>query len=336
MLKSSLLALTLAASSLMATDLGESKLISHMPRGFFCHQSLVVNDKLYVLGGHGSGKRLPTVCFSVVSADGTLSAWKNTSPLPEGDTGTLGHATAAYNNVIYNLGGTFKDTDKKWKTTSAVVYGKVGPDGKIAEWMRTSSLPAPQRYGMAVAAKGFLYFLGGEKNRLVYVAKIQEDGALGPWQTTSNLISPRCKANVFHYNGFLYLVGGEVIYRKYSEMVFRAKINEDGTLGGWRRTEPMPEKLAAFGAAMVGNNVFTFGGTPQTPAVYTTSIDSEGHFTTWRKLAPLPIEDGVTSLQAAASGKHIYVSGGLVIRPKPKGNTVCRQVYKYDMVESTK
>jgi N-acetylneuraminic acid mutarotase len=334
MLKALILILGLASLPLCSAELGKVELASIMPRRFFCHQSVVLKDKLYVIGGHGSGRRIDDVWFSKISADGQLSPWQKTTPLPPGKFGTLGHSVTVYKGFIYNLGGTYKDeADKgKWKPTNTVVFGKAGDDGNIAEWKETSPLPEAQKYGSAVAGEGYLYYISGEKSRQVYFAKIKDNGELEAWKVTRNLISPRRGAKAFYYDGYLYIIGGEIIYRKYSDIVFRAKVNEDGSISKWRRSEPLPEKLAGFGAVLAGKNVFTFGGAPQTSVIYGSSLDKEDHFEEWRKLGSLPVLGGVSSLQAANYGDYIFVIGGITIGPP---NMVYNTVLRYKIIEKT-
>ena len=182
----------LLPKTILAAELSKAELVSPMPRGFFVHQSVVVKDYLYIIGGHGSGKRLADVYFSKISTDGKLSPWQKTTPLPEGKTGTMAHSATIYKDYIYCLAGTYKDfSDKKWKPTSTVVFAKVNDDGTITEWQEAPPVPEAQSYGMAVTGNGYIYFLSGHKSRQVYFAKIKKNGSLGKWQTTQNLISPR-------------------------------------------------------------------------------------------------------------------------------------------------
>lgn len=326
-----LLFFMLLHGKLMSAELTKAEIVSIMPRGLFVHQSVVVRNYLYVMGGHGSGRRLPDVYFSRISSDGKLSTWKKTIPLPEGKNGTMAHSVAVYKNFIYSIAGTYKDPqDKKWKATGNVVFTKVNEDGTVTEWKETSPLPEPQSYGMAVAgSNNCIYYLSGYKSRQVYFARIQEDGSLSKWKVTRNLISPRCRSKAFFYHDYLYVLGGEIIYKKYSEIVFRTKVNPDGSVGKWRRTEPLPEKVASFGAVRSGKDIFIFGGAPQTSKVFTTTIDNEDHFSDWKQLQSLPIEEGVSSLQAATYRDYIYVTGGITMG---QSNKVHKTVIRYKII----
>jgi hypothetical protein len=72
---------------------------------------------------------------------------------------------------------------------------------------------------------------------------------LGPWQATSSLTVPRLSHAAVAHNGYLYVLGGSDGVDNWIDHVEYAPVHEDGTLGEWAVTTPMPypaRKLEAF------------------------------------------------------------------------------------------
>ena len=81
------LALFGAGGVLTADTLGKLKKLPvyrRLPRPYFCHGMVSVGDYIYVIGGHGSGKRLPDVYYAKAAADGMIGAWRKGPALPPG------------------------------------------------------------------------------------------------------------------------------------------------------------------------------------------------------------------------------------------------------------
>ncbi len=65
-------------------------------------EAFVLNDHLYIAGGHSGGGRLTSVEMSRIRPDGHLTAWRETAPLP---VARSAYAVATYGRHVYALGG---------------------------------------------------------------------------------------------------------------------------------------------------------------------------------------------------------------------------------------
>ena len=311
-----------------AAELGPAEPARSMPRGFFIHQSVVVENRVYVLGGGGG----PHVCFTTVAADGSLAPWQATTPIPEG-LGVNYATVVAHGRCLYLLGGGGRDPQTGRDTTFAdVAIARVRDDGTLGAWEKTAPLPEPRRGGAAVVAEGFVYYVGGEYQRRVFYAPIEPSGLLGEWRETQRLISNRTSLRVFAWNRRLYAVGGAILIDRDADTVFRTSISPDGSLGKWGRTTPLPTGLAGYGGVQVGREFFLFGGRPTRASVYTTRVEDDGHLAPWRTLPDLPF--AASTVQAVLVRDAVYLTGGMIPNPDGYTATVLDTVYRVPVRQS--
>lgn len=183
------------------------------------HDSVVVNNKLYSVGGFNGDVTLRSVYYASIFANGSLSSWQSGPPLP---TPLRRHSIAAYNNVIYVVGG-FDSTELNsdgreinGEAKDLVYYAQVNADGTIGAWQTGPSLPAATFYHQLVVHDGRLVALAGRDNdaefNQVYSANINTNGSLDSWQPEPALPNPqnRFAAVSVEKNGsdYIYVIGG--------------------------------------------------------------------------------------------------------------------------------
>jgi hypothetical protein len=187
--------------------LGSFDHIANYPHPLDLHQAVIVQNRLYVIGGWTGEAPVQTVYTSEISENG-LSPWVVTQPLPQP---LYRMAAATAGDVIYITGG-FGPTTAQ----AGVYYTRVQPDGTLAPWQSTTPLPTPMDYHATVVHDGRLLLLGGRNEDIaqqqVYAAPIQLDGTLGLWLPELALPEPlyRFAAASVTRNGsdMVYLFGG--------------------------------------------------------------------------------------------------------------------------------
>ena len=307
-------------------DLGPCEPATSLNGGAFNHQCMVINNVIYDVeqGGY--------VAYSKVEENGDLSTWKKSrNPFPSG-MGDKYFSAAAYRDCIYVIGGIYSDKlTGNGQQSAMVIMSRVLPDGSLEPWVKTQSLPEPRMGGAAVAANGFIYYVGGENQRKVFFSKVNEGGDLAEWSEAHPLPSNRGFMQIFSSNNYLYVVGGLVMHQRPVDTVFRTQIKKDGSIEKWRRTETLPGPRSTYAGVLVNKDIFVFGGydgTSQTSTAVATKIEADDHFAEWHELHHLPIE--ATALQAVYARKWIYLIGGITI--KEEGNTVWNTVWRYLLV----
>ena len=284
--------------------LGPWREVAHLPVGRFIHETRVVGDHLVVLGGSTGAREAADVFVAPIKPDGTLGAWKATTPLP---LPTNYPAAAVHARTIYVLSG----ATKGHKLHNRVYAGTLGSDGRIERWQTTALLPEDCRSGGAGVAWGtHVYYVGGFYRRQVYRAPVQPDGLLGPWVTDQHLLSPRMGFGVVAHKGSLYAVAGAKTIHDPTDTVYRTRVGPDGSLGRWQRTTPLPKPNTGFGTVLVDDRIVVLGGTGYRNDTYTARIQADGRLGQWRADRPLPVHVALAS--AAAHKGRVYHVGGWV------------------------
>ncbi|MCB0159241.1 MAG: DUF11 domain-containing protein, partial [Caldilineaceae bacterium] len=169
--------------------LGDWFLISTLPKPINLHQSVIVGDYIYVLGGYigpsEGGVATNEVYYSRISGNG-LTAWQPTTALPAA---IFRHSAVATDDTIYVIGGYSPDTDGAPLNT--VYAASVNGDGTLGAWRQIRALPENRFYHQSVIHDGRLFVIGGETGanelRSVISAAINGDGSLDAWRDETPL-----------------------------------------------------------------------------------------------------------------------------------------------------
>ena len=115
-------------------------------------QIIVINNRVYLLGGNINGIPLSTVYTTTINTDGTLGTWIIDIPLPR----AVAHSQAIVtNNRVYLLGG--------WNGnyTSVVYTAPINPDSTLGTWTIDTPLPITIAHSQAIVTNSRVYLLGG-------------------------------------------------------------------------------------------------------------------------------------------------------------------------------
>jgi N-acetylneuraminic acid mutarotase len=238
--------------------------------------SFSYDNYVYSIGGDASGSATSTVLYAPTNSSGTIGAWTNTTPLPQG---RLYHSVFSYGGRVYSVGG----YNSSWNLTSDVFYAPINSSGTIDAWATTTPLPNISAYGSSFAFNGRAYLVGGYadyyRTSTVLYAPINSSGTIGAWTTTTPLPSAIYHHSSFVYNDRVYVAGGRVDSNDSTSTVFYAQINGDGTIGPWNTTAYLPNKLHNHSAFSYGNYAYVVGGTTST--VLSARINPDGSISYW-------------------------------------------------------
>lgn len=289
-------------------DLGPWSATTPLTLARWGHTSVALNGYVYAISGvNQAGMYLTDVSYARPNADGSITRWDPTTPLP---TGRQLFGAATWNGRIYVTGG-----DAGF--LNDVVVSTANPDGTLGPWT-TAGTFTTARYGHATAAyNGFLYVYAGANSADVKLADVQfaaikPDGTLGPFAATTPLTTARYVLGGVAQNGFLYAVGGATgMFGPWVGEVNAAPINADGTLGAWVNTTALATPrgyhatLAYNGWLMIGGG---FGGPGFLSDVAQAPLNADGTIGSW---VTVPSFSGARAYQSAAgvNGK-VYLIGG--------------------------
>ncbi|MEK7382771.1 MAG: fibronectin type III domain-containing protein, partial [Elusimicrobiota bacterium] len=228
------------------------------------------------------------------------AAWRATEPMPAGYFFTK---SVAGNGYLYKIGGL---GDKGICGTQDVLFARLNVDGTVGPWAATTSLPGMGTTVQTVTCGGIDYQLSDIITGWGYEA-VYSSGT------------------VFIFGGNLWNFGsfsdGSKIH--FSNAVFFAKANADGTLGAWQRGPDLPAPAFFAAAAEYDGIIYLSGGRDDSGTsfvrrdVYFSRLNADGSPGAWQVSAS-PLPGGLWLHGSEAAAGRLYVSGGVTYDPFPR------------------
>ena len=284
-----------------------------MLEGRFLHGSIVLGNRLYVLGGAGEPyELLDHTEFATVGPSG-VSSWTETTPLPAG----MSRPAAATGDGFFYVAGGYTGT----QFLDTVYYATHGASGHIGTWVQTTDLPLSVISARLAADDGYLYLCGGWVGGNIripdcYYSEIQIDGSLGAWNSTEPLPDERYAFGFVALDGFVYAIGGQAQGDVASDNSWYSEIQADGSLGPWQTADPLPMGLSNLFSVEAEGFLYALPARGTAPvAVYWAEIQPDGSPGPWTATEPIP---GPRYTHAAgAFDGMIFVTGGRVVTDGP-------------------
>jgi len=184
-------------------------------------------------------------------------------------------------------------------------------------WAAGSDLSQPAvEYRKAVRYHDFVYVIGGRTDSgsgtvAVRMARIQANGTLGTW--TDGRALPN--SLYFHaaevVNGHIFVIGGWDGSNRRRE-VWRAAIQNDGSLGEWINAGLYPIGIALHDVIGVGSRLYVIGGQNSAGValaeVRFVDVQANGNLGAWNSTTSLPAPRYRFSVTAANG--YFYATGG--------------------------
>jgi N-acetylneuraminic acid mutarotase len=222
-----------------------------------------------------------------------ITSWAAESPIPE---------------VIYDGQAAITKNRIYIFCKDSVYTAPIDSSGTIGGWTKLSNLPVNVTQQQCVVTKNKLYMLGGYPlNGAVQVAQINSDGTLGDWAISSNgLPTALSQSSVVVTENRVYLLGGRNS-SGITDSVFTAEIDQNGTIGVWTTTTPLPSPRYDAQAVVTNNKVYYIGGV-YTANIYSSSFGDNGMLGEWSLAGtiPTPIANGMSVITRST----IYLLGG--------------------------
>lgn len=244
-----------------------------------------------------------------------VKGWKTGPPL---NIERSGAGAYIFDGKVYLVGGG-RSNGEEVVFLNNVEWAGIDKDGSLGKWSLTSPLNTKRGFVAVVAAKGYIYAIGGANFDgggtllgSVEMAKISSDGTLGPWRFASPLTTPRRGASAVVGDGYIYVIGG--FNGLFLQNVERAKIGDNGELGRWELIEGLLTTNRYIHAVTIYNGkVYALGGHDRDDgsakfSAEWTKINSDGSLNAWHETSPLIAPRFL--FQAAAARGYLFVAGG--------------------------
>lgn len=267
----------------------------------------------------------------------SLINWTQATALPQALQGLgavfvgveTGAAPASY---VFAVGG----ADTLGRATSAVYRALVQESGALETWASLTELPEERAYAATAAATVFtaaldtttaaavLYVIGGKDTANTTVGSVQfatvdPTGVVGAWLNGPDLPGARHGGSAAVFRGYVYYAGGADETNAARTEVYRARIEEDGSLAAWQSAPALPVARSHFSLVNFGPFLYAIGG--DAGSVTPTRTTTSGTETSEVHLSRINLRTGElnewvgVSEQAKARSKHsaVFAGGALLV-----------------------
>jgi hypothetical protein len=214
----------------------------------------------------------------------------------------------------FEYGGN-NEGDIDFSTAGQVTRGAL-TGGDIGTWASTSTISYISEAPQYAFYNNYLYILGGQERtvatyKYVSYAHVNSDGSLGSWTSSPNQL-PKITVwgGAVAYNGYLYSLGG-TRNGAVGAQNYYARINSDGSIGGWTETTALPVVNGDFGYAASNGYVYVLGGSTVGTVysdVYYARLLPSGDIGAWTATTSLSYQRN--RLTANIYNGYIYIFGG--------------------------
>ncbi len=260
------------------------------------HSSIVVNDKIYIIGGQADGNVFLNSIEMYNIADNT---WVNKASMA---TGRQQAGVALHNNKIYVFGG-ITATDSY--SNSVEVYDTLNDT-----WVSKNAMPTGRHGSRAITVDNKIYVIGGRSSNSEYLKTIEiYDPELDTWQLVSEMPNPRYGFGLATLNSKIYVAGGWLIINDVTS-THDNTINVFNTITNtWELVSNMRIGREFFGLVSSCNNLYAIGGRTN---IVDDSVDVDKYDVetdNWSKVSSFKYSSFV-NFGYISAGNKIYLSGG--------------------------
>jgi N-acetylneuraminic acid mutarotase len=165
----------------------------------------------------------------------------------------------------------------------------------ITDWKQVSSLVYPTSSAALLVTKNHIYILGGYSecaiaNTIQAVSFNANGDLISNWSIVGTIPEGMHSMGYIVVKNRFYLIGGANHLDGYST-VYSAPINEDGTLGVFRKEKPLPTERYGFVCFVIKDKLYVVGGGNGSyiKEIYRTTINNDGTLNEWEILPDFPI-----------------------------------------------
>ena len=238
--------------------------VADMPTSRAAPATVVVDNKIYVIGGHsGIDRRIVNIKTSVAVEvyNPQTDTWerKQDMPVPRRQFGV-----GVVAGKIYAIGGYVLPQDRKPEEPGRVDLVKVY-DPATNTWARRAKMPT-KRDGFGVGVvNNHIYAIGGCGWPQVgpggpFLKVIEEyDPKINRWERKNEMPDLRLSFSTVVLDDVIYLIGGFIWQDRVPQYLSTVDTYNPET-EEWSDIPPMPTPFIPFGAAVVNGNIYVFGG----------------------------------------------------------------------------
>lgn len=274
--------------------------------------SVVVKDKLYLIGGVDGRNFVNITEYAQIQKDGTLGPWQLGHPLFE-ERGFM--EAVVHGDHVYVVGGGNGPYGHHLLRTAE--RARIQPDGTLGPWItEKNEMVVTRRCSKIIATDKRIYSFGGFGGVLLDTVEYTDflpDGSLGEWKLDDELMTiPRYVNSVKKEGDRFFIIGGhdqtkgvgitDVEWTRYTSA---------GNTQKWQATTPMQQGRYGLSSATYGDYMYAIGGisgAEYLDSIELTKVGKDGKLEPWKYTTPL--DQARANFSTIDHGGRLYVIGG--------------------------
>lgn len=273
--------------------------------------SVIVKDKIYIIGGRNDADSLVTTEYTTIQEDGSLAPWQFGPKLNEERSFM---DAVVHGKYMYVVGGANAPSDQN--LLRSVERAEILPDGTLGPWKTEKyEMVVARRCNKLIATDKALYAFGGYGGVLldtVESAEWQPDGSLGEWHLDPELLTtPRYINTVKKIGDVFFVIGGHRDNGDSMAEIEWSRPMADGNLQKWQATTPMSQERWGHATAVHGDELYALGGLfgpKYLDTIEHTKAGKDGQLGQWQHTSSL--DQPRATFSAIFYKDNIYVIGG--------------------------
>jgi len=274
--------------------------------------SVVVKDKIYLIGGVDGKNFVNITEYAQIQKDGTLGAWQQGNPLQE-ERGFM--EAVVHGDYVYVVGGGNGPFGHHLLRTAERAH--IQQDGTLGPWEKEKNeMVVTRRCSKIIATDKRIYSFGGFGGVLldtVEYADFLDDGSLGEWKLDPEVMTiPRYVNSVKKEDDRFFIIGGhdqtkgvgipDVEWTRYTAA---------GNTQKWQATTPMQQGRYGLSSTASGDYIYAMGGisgAEYLDSIERTRVGKDGALEPWKFTTPL--DQARANFSIIDYGGRLYVIGG--------------------------
>ena len=274
--------------------------------------SVVVKNKLYLIGGVDGKNFVNITEYAQINKDGTLSEWQQGYPLNE-ERGFM--EAVVHGDYVYVVGGGKGENGHTLLRTAERAL--IREDGTLGPWKtEKNEMVVTRRCSKIIAANNRLYSFGGYGGVLldtVEYAEILPDGSLGEWQLDPELMTiPRYVNSVKKEDDRFFIIGGHDQTKGVGITdVEWTRYTPEGNTKIWQATTPMQQGRYGLSSSAYSDYMYAIGGisgAEYLDSIEVTEVGKDGSLKPWRYTTSL--DQARANFSTIDHKGRLYIIGG--------------------------
>lgn len=274
--------------------------------------TIIVKDKMYLLGGVDGANFVNLTEYAQIQKDGSLGSWQAGHPLNE----ARGFMEAVvHGDYVYVVGG--GNGAYGHNLLRSIERAHIEPDGMLGPWEKEKNeMVVTRRCSKIIATDKRIYSFGGFGGVLldtVESAEFRADGSLGEWSLDPEMMTiPRYVNSVKKEDDRFFIIGGHDQTKGVGITdVEWTRYTASGNTEKWQATTPMQQGRYGLSSSSYGDYLYAIGGisgAEYLDSIERTRVGKDGALEAWQYTTHL--DQPRANFSSVDYDGRLYIIGG--------------------------